>query len=97
MIEDMTSTLDAPSSNAGGLRDRGAASAPAHPQSHEVRLDAVGPSTLPGQDGNREYFVHLRPDGATSALDALACDMIESAVSGNRPRHRRDQHTHEED
>ena len=44
MIEDMTSTLDAPSSNAGGLRDRGAASAPAHPQSHEVRLDAVGRS-----------------------------------------------------
>ncbi|MGO1983551.1 MAG: ABC transporter ATP-binding protein [Brachybacterium alimentarium] len=40
----MTSTLDAPSSNAGGLRDRGAASAPAHPQSHEVRLDAVGRS-----------------------------------------------------
>lgn len=44
MIEDMTSTLDAPSSNAGGLRDRGAASAPARPQSHEVRLDAVGRS-----------------------------------------------------
>lgn len=44
MIEDMTSTLDAPSSNAGGLRDREAASAPAHPQSHEVRLDAVGRS-----------------------------------------------------
>ncbi|RCS67542.1 ABC transporter ATP-binding protein [Brachybacterium alimentarium] len=40
----MTSTLDAPSSNAGGLRDRGAASAPARPQSHEVRLDAVGRS-----------------------------------------------------
>ncbi|MDN5821266.1 MAG: TlyA family RNA methyltransferase [Brachybacterium sp.] len=58
---------------------------------------AVGPSALPGQDGNREYFLHLRPHGATSALDAEACDMIESAVRGDGPRHRRDQHTTEED
>lgn len=58
---------------------------------------AVGPSSLPGQDGNREYFLHLRPHGTAFVLDAEACDMIESAVSGNRPRHRRDQHTHEED
>ena len=28
---------------------------------HGLRLEAVGPSSLPGQDGNREYFVHLRP------------------------------------
>lgn len=58
---------------------------------------AVGPSALPGQDGNREYFLHLRPHGATSALDAGACDMIESAVRGDGPRRRRDQHTTEED
>ncbi|ASK66854.1 16S/23S rRNA (cytidine-2'-O)-methyltransferase [Brachybacterium avium] len=58
---------------------------------------AVGPSELPGQDGNREYFLHLRPCGATSALDAQACDMIESAVRGDGPRRRRDQHTTEED
>ncbi|WP_394214789.1 TlyA family RNA methyltransferase [Brachybacterium vulturis] len=62
-----------------------------------LRTHAVGPSTLPGQDGNREYFLHLRPHGATSALDAEACDMIESAVRGDGPRHRRDQHTTEED
>lgn len=58
---------------------------------------AVGPSALPGQDGNREYFLHLRPRGATSALDAVACDMIEWAVRGDGPRHRRDQQTTEED
>jgi len=57
---------------------------------------AVGPSSLPGQDGNREYFLHLRPHGRTSALDAEACDMIEAAVRGDGPRHRRDQHTTEE-
>ncbi|AXK44893.1 TlyA family RNA methyltransferase [Brachybacterium saurashtrense] len=62
-----------------------------------LRLSAVGPSTLPGQDGNREYFLHLRPHGATCTLDAEACDMIESAVRGDGPRRRRDQHTTEED
>lgn len=62
-----------------------------------LRTLAVGPSSLPGQDGNREYFLHLRPDGPTSALDAEGCDMIESAVRGDGPRHRRDQHTTEED
>ena len=62
-----------------------------------LRTVAVGPSALPGQDGNREYFLHLRPHGATSALDAQACDMIESAVRRDGPRHRRDQHTTEED
>ena len=51
-----------------------------------LRLAAVGPSTLPGQDGNREYFLQLRPHGATSALDAEACDMIVSAVRGDGPR-----------
>lgn len=58
---------------------------------------AVGPSALPGQDGNREYFLHLRPHGTAFVLDAEACDMIVSAVSGNRPRRRRDQHTSKED
>lgn len=53
-----------------------------------LELRSVGPSGLPGQDGNREYFLHLRPTGVTCALDAEACDMIESAVRGNLPRHR---------
>jgi 23S rRNA (cytidine1920-2'-O)/16S rRNA (cytidine1409-2'-O)-methyltransferase len=61
-----------------------------------LAVAAVGPSGLPGQDGNREYFLHLRPHGATSALDAEACDMIVSAVRGDGPRQRRDQHTSEE-
>lgn len=58
---------------------------------------AVGPSTLPGQDGNREYFLHLLPHGTAFTLDAEACDMIESAVRGNRPRRRHDQHPSKED
>ncbi|MGP9539864.1 TlyA family RNA methyltransferase [Brachybacterium sp. AOP43-C2-M15] len=58
-----------------------------------LALSSVGPSALPGQDGNLEYFLHLHPDGATSALDALACDMIESAVRGDGPRHRRGRRT----
>lgn len=62
-----------------------------------LALCAVGPSALPGQDGNREYFVHLRPHGATFTLDAEACDMIGSAVRGDGPRRRRDHHTTEED
>ena len=62
-----------------------------------LRLAAVGPSTLPGQDGNREYFLQLRPHGATSALDAEACDMIVSAVRGDGPRQRRDRHISEEE
>ncbi|WP_114856022.1 TlyA family RNA methyltransferase [Brachybacterium sp. YJGR34] len=55
-------------------------------------LCAVGPSGLAGQDGNCEYFLHLRPGGVTCALDAEACDMIESAVGEDRPRRRRDPH-----
>ena len=47
---------------------------------------AVGPSALPGQDGNREYFLHLRAAGVTCALDAEACDMIGDAVRENQPR-----------
>lgn len=62
-----------------------------------LQTAAVGPSALPGQDGNREYFLHLRPHGTAFVLDAEACDMIVSAVSGNRPRRRRDQHTSKED
>lgn len=62
-----------------------------------LALAAVGPSTLPGQDGNREYFLHLLPHGTAFTLDAEACDMIESAVRGNRPRQRHDQHPSKED
>lgn len=42
----------------------------------------VGASSLPGQDGNVEYFLHLRPTGRAAALPARACDMIEHAVTG---------------
>lgn len=62
-----------------------------------LALCAVGPSALPGQDGNREYFLHLRVDGPVCALDAEGCDMIESAVRGDGPRHRRGQERTEED
>lgn len=67
-----------------------------------LELAAVGPSALPGQDGNREYFVHLRPGrgaapGRACSPDAEACDMIVAAVRGDLPRRRRDQHTPEED
>ena len=73
-----------------------------------LELAAVGPSTLPGQDGNREYFVHLRPevrrrpessgaDGPTCAPDAEACDMIGAAVRGDLPQRRRDPLTRQED
>ena len=49
---------------------------------------AVGPSRLPGQDGNREYFLHLRATGVTSALDPVGYGMIESAVRGTELRER---------
>lgn len=62
-----------------------------------LRLEGVGPSALPGQDGNREYFLHLHRHGAVAGLDAEACDMIVSAVRGDGPRRRRDQQTEEED
>jgi 23S rRNA (cytidine1920-2'-O)/16S rRNA (cytidine1409-2'-O)-methyltransferase len=73
-----------------------------------LELAAVGPSSLPGQDGNREYFVHLRPeerrrpdrsraDGPTCAPDAEACDMIGAAVRGDLPQRRRDPLTRQED
>lgn len=56
---------------------------------------AVGASGLTGQDGNREYFLHLRRTGVTCALEVPACDMIESAVRGAVPhgRHPRGDHT----
>lgn len=50
---------------------------------------AALPSGLPGQAGNREYFLHLRHTGVTSALEPSACDMIESAVRGSELRTRR--------
>lgn len=52
-----------------------------------LALRAVGPSALPGQDGNREYFVHLRP-GDASAPDQEAYDMIGVAVREDRARRR---------
>lgn len=54
-----------------------------------LQLQGVGPSALPGQDGNREYFLHLRPTGVTCAMDEVACDMIGDAVRENRSHHRR--------
>ncbi|WP_193107378.1 TlyA family RNA methyltransferase [Brachybacterium sp. FME24] len=65
----------------------------------EVGLDlrAVGPSGLPGQDGNREYFLHLRPNGVTCELDADAYDMIETAVRRSQPSHRAAHHVTQED
>ncbi|WP_083713177.1 TlyA family RNA methyltransferase [Brachybacterium sp. P6-10-X1] len=51
-----------------------------------LALHGVGPSALPGQDGNREYFLHLRPTGVTCTMDEVACDMIGDAVHENRPR-----------
>lgn len=48
-----------------------------------LALCAVGPSALPGQDGNREYFVHLRPGGASDP-DQEAYDMIGVAVREDR-------------
>jgi len=75
-----------------------------------LELAAIGPSALPGQDGNREYFVHLRParsvrphaagataTGSSCTPDAQAYDMIGSAVGGALPRRRRDQNAPEED
>lgn len=72
-----------------------------------LALRAVHPSGLPGQDGNREFFVHLRPDAVTCALTARAYDMIEAAVgtrgtaadattaAGERGAHRPDRHREE--
>ena len=75
-----------------------------------LELAAIGPSALPGQDGNREYFVHLRPSrsirphaagatapGSSCTPDAQAYDMIGSAVGGALPRRRCDQNAPEED
>ena len=75
-----------------------------------IELAAIGPSALPGQDGNREYFVHLRParpvrphaagataPGSSCTPDAQAYDMIGSAVGGALPRRRCDQNAPEED
>lgn len=44
-------------------------------------LTGVGASTLPGQDGNREYFLHLRPTGHATELSDRACDMIGSVLN----------------
>ena len=50
-----------------------------------LALRGVGPSPLPGQDGNREYFLHLRRTGVTCALGTSAYDMIESALRDALP------------
>ena len=47
-----------------------------------LRVLAARTSALPGQDGNREYFLHLRRTGATCGLEAGAYDMIGAAVRG---------------
>lgn len=54
---------------------------------HGLELAGVAASPLPGQDGNREFFVHLRsadprPAGAASTLGQAAYDMIDQAVRG---------------
>lgn len=56
---------------------RAVVEAAAREQLHPV---AVAASPLPGQDGNHEYFLHLRPAGRTSVLRDDAYDMIDQAV-----------------
>ncbi|MFC7374244.1 TlyA family RNA methyltransferase [Brachybacterium sp. GCM10030267] len=87
-----TGVVSDPAARAGAVRGVAEAAAAAG-----LALLAVGPSGLPGQDGNREYFLHLQPSGVTCALDADAYDMIETAVRGNQPRHRGTQHPTQED
>lgn len=50
----------------------------------EAGLEALGAgvSPLAGQDGNREFFLHLRPSGHAVTLTDRACDMIEAVVTG---------------
>lgn len=40
----------------------------------------TGASALPGQDGNHEYFLHLRRHGRAAELEQDACDMIGRTV-----------------
>lgn len=47
-----------------------------------LETTGAGASPLAGQDGNREFFLHLRPTGHAATLTARACDMIESVVTG---------------
>ncbi|MBB5831685.1 TlyA family RNA methyltransferase [Brachybacterium aquaticum] len=56
---------------------------------HGLRLEAVGPSSLPGQDGNREYFVHLRPvrtGEGSPAPSGLLTGEERTAPSADGPR-----------
>ncbi|MFC0675427.1 TlyA family RNA methyltransferase [Brachybacterium hainanense] len=43
-------------------------------------VHGAGPSLLPGQDGNREYFLHLRPAVVPGPPTQVAYDMIDQAV-----------------
>lgn len=47
---------------------------------HGLRLLGVGASRLAGQDGNREFFLHLRRTAAGAGLDQEHCAMIDAAV-----------------
>lgn len=47
-----------------------------------LEVAGAGASPLAGQDGNREFFLHLRPTGHAVTLTDRACDMIESVVTG---------------
>lgn len=50
-----------------------------------LRLLGAGASALPGQDGNREFFLHLRRTRAGARLDQEHCAMIDEAVHPARP------------
>lgn len=45
-----------------------------------LELRGAGMSALPGQDGNREYFLHLRPAPVAAPVSPAAYDMIDQAV-----------------
>lgn len=47
-------------------------------------LRGAGRSALPGQDGNFEYFLHLRRDGPPSVPTAEGYDMIDHALAAPR-------------
>ncbi len=53
-------------------------------QQNALELRGAGPSSLPGQDGNREFFLHLRRTVHSAPLEGSACDMIEAVVRHHR-------------
>lgn len=50
---------------------------------HGLRLHAAGRSPLPGQDGNQEYFVHLRAHAVATPVPGDGYDMIGAAMLGD--------------